>query len=129
MAVLDCIKKMGFTDDEAKTIFGDVGSNDPSKAIGIVEKYIRDLQGEHADIMKQAAPPKAAEPAGAKMEPAMQQAVTQLASTHPDMEVTLPDGSTVPASQLPEKIAQQLASAEQDSNLHDAAIACFLRTL
>jgi hypothetical protein len=57
------------------------------------------------------------------------EAANQLAARHPDMDVQMPDGSTVKASQMPDALNEQMAKANQDSNLFTTAIGCFLRTM
>ena len=79
------------------------------------------------------APPSMERPAGEQtgpaFEPSTQATIDQLAARHPDMDIELPDGSTVKASELPQKMQQMMAQAESDSKLHDVAVACFLRTV
>ncbi|MEL7079565.1 MAG: hypothetical protein AAGM46_27115, partial [Cyanobacteria bacterium J06582_2] len=71
----------------------------------------------------------AGETTGPAFEPATQSTIDQLAARHPDLDVELPDGTTIKASELPQKLQQTLAQAEIDSKLHDVAVACFLRTV
>ena len=71
----------------------------------------------------------AGEATGPSFEPATQATIDQLAARHPDLDIELPDGSTVKASELPQKMQQMMAQAESDAKLHDVAVACFLRTL
>lgn len=71
----------------------------------------------------------AGEATGPSFEPATQATIDQLAARHPDLDIELPDGSTVKASELPQRMQQMMTQAESDAKLHDVAVACFLRTL
>lgn len=71
--------------------------------------------------------PAEAEPT-AKMSPLMKEQMDQIALRHPDMDVTLPDGRTIKASEMPDVLAEQLQMASKESNLIEAAVGCFLRT-
>jgi len=71
--------------------------------------------------------PKAESTSG--LNPMADEAANQLAARHPDMDVQMPDGSTVKASQMPDALNEQMAKANQDSNLFTTAIGCFLRTM
>lgn len=68
------------------------------------------------------------EAGSAGLDPLIKEQVAQLAQTRPDMDVTLPDGRTVKASDLETELSQGLNSAKQDASLIDTAIGCFLRT-
>lgn len=72
--------------------------------------------------------PQIGEETGAKISPMAQEQLTQIAASHPDLEVTLDDGRTVRASEMPEVLAESLARASKDGSLFEAAVACFLRT-
>ena len=66
---------------------------------------------------------------GPQLEPMVQEQMGQIAARHADMDIQMPDGTMIKASELQQKIAENLALAETESKLHDVAVACFLRTL
>lgn len=63
------------------------------------------------------------------MSPMASEQMAQLAANHPDMEVQMPDGSMVKATDLQRVMSEQFGAAQKESVLHDVAVACFLRTL
>ena len=63
------------------------------------------------------------------LSPMADEQANQLAARHPDLDVQMPDGSTVKASQMPDMLREQMAKASQDSNLFTTAVGCFLRTM
>lgn len=75
------------------------------------------------------AAPAAPAAEGAKLSPLAGEQMRQLAIDHPDLEVQLPDGSTVRAADMGQSVAEQLSTAQSEASLHDIAVACFLRTL
>ena len=62
------------------------------------------------------------------LSPIADEQARQLAERHPDLDVTMPDGSVVKAADLPDTLAKQMSDVTKDSALIDTAIACFLRT-
>ena len=59
MSVLDCLNKLGFSPEEARMIFDEVGSDNPKRAIELVKTYQQALDAERSDILKQAGHPEA----------------------------------------------------------------------
>jgi hypothetical protein len=47
----------------------------------------------------------------------------------PDLEIDMPyGGGKIRAAELKQKIAENMQTAEKESNLFNVAVACFLRT-
>lgn len=107
----------------AKAIHGDLA--DPTPAV------VRPEEPAGRPVVEAQPPAErpAGETTGPALEPTTQSMLDQLAARHPDLDVELPDGTTIKASELPQKLQQTLAQAESDSKLHDVAVACFLRTV
>jgi hypothetical protein len=78
-------------------------------------------------LARPAVPPTAE--GAAKLDPMVQEQARQLAARAPDLDVQLPDGTTVKAADMQQAMAEQMAKASKDSSLIDVATACFLRTL
>lgn len=72
------------------------------------------------------APPTTDTSAG--ISPLSLESLRQTATMHPHLEVTLPDGRIVHASELEQTLMDEMAKSNEDAKLHDAAIACALRT-
>lgn len=64
----------------------------------------------------------------AKLSPIAEESLRQLSMRHPDLEVDMPDGTTIKAEELQGKIKEELAKTDYFAKLHDVAISCFLRT-
>jgi len=93
-----------------------------------VAKATADLETQ---VKGEAVPePKApGETAAPKLSDTAASSLKQLAAAHPDMEVQLPDGRTVKASDMETQLQASMDKANKDSLLHDVAVACFMRTI
>jgi hypothetical protein len=117
--------------DAGLVVHGDLADfSEPMRTAPAPEPFVApEQQMPRAAPEQQATSAAPAAEGSAQLSPIAAESAAQLAARHPDMEVQMPNGQTVKAADLHDAIQQQLAQATSDSNLHDVAIACFLRTL
>lgn len=119
MPIVDCLKKMGFSKEESQAIIEDVGDG---KASDVVKQHIALLEQERESILAQLKP---AEPA--KGEKSALYSAEALLANRPDITVPVEGGGVEPAAQALAKADAEIASAKQESQGYDAAVACALR--
>lgn len=109
MPINDCLKKMGFSDDEARLILEDVGDGD---ARAVVEQHIKALEEERASIEQQAQ-------VGDKLQP------PEVAN--PALQIPDSDGNMVNAAEAMAAAKAQVEQAQELAKGIPAAIECALR--
>jgi hypothetical protein len=109
------------------------------------EKAMRDEYGQLLDtpemlpepsafeVAPRAAPDVATEAAPAAalpdFDPVVASQIDHLTMNTPDLEIDMPyGGGKIRAAELKQKIAENMQTAEKESNLFNVAVACFLRT-
>lgn len=65
---------------------------------------------------------------GIELHPALAENIQQLASRHADMDVEWSDGTTIKASQIPDKMREDMTRAAHEAQFYDVAVGCFLRS-
>jgi hypothetical protein len=75
------------------------------------------------------APQTPAEAARELLDPMVKEHLDQVVKGFPDMEVALPDGTTLKASELRDYVTRELGQVEADTKLLDVGVACFLETM
>ncbi len=85
------------------------------------------ISKEEAAPVKPLAPPPAE--GMAKIDPIVNEQMQQMAARNPDLDVQLPDGRTVKASEMADALAEQLKNEHANANLIETAVGCFLRGL
>lgn len=118
MPIMDCLKKMGFSRDEAQAIIDDVGDG---RASDVVREHIKMLEKERDDIVKQASKSGDAAAVGADNE------IRSVIAEHGGMEVPTDDGGIVSAHDAITLADAEIASAKQDEPGFEAAVSCALR--
>lgn len=61
-------------------------------------------------------------------DPVVREQIDEIAMRMPDMDIKMPDGSIIKASEFKERLVENIQAAQRDSRLFDVAVACFLRT-
>jgi hypothetical protein len=110
--------------EAGKTLYGDIGDmTEPPRAAVADQPYVAPEAIE--------APSGPAQPGDAttapQISPVASSMLDQLAARHPDLEIDMPDGSTVNPSQFRDAMSQNASAVAEHSKLIDAAVSCFLR--